>query len=59
MLDVLSSRVVDVIHRLEEKAKPLSKRSQAGKTLRQVALIQSTESSNRIEGVTVAKLRVE
>jgi hypothetical protein len=37
MLDILSSRVGDVIHRLEAKAKPLSKRSQAGKTLRQVA----------------------
>lgn len=37
MLDILSSRVGDVIHRLEDKAKTLSKRSQAGKTLRQVA----------------------
>jgi hypothetical protein len=37
MLDILSSRVTEVIQRLEDKANTLSKRSQAGKTLRQVA----------------------
>jgi hypothetical protein len=37
MLDILSSRVGDVIQRLEDKAQTLAKRSQAAKTLRQVA----------------------
>jgi hypothetical protein len=37
MLDILSSRVADVIQRLEDKANTLSQRSQAAKTLRQVA----------------------
>lgn len=37
MLDILSSRVAAVIQRLEDKADTLSQRSQAGKTLRQVA----------------------
>ena len=37
MLDSLSSRVADVIQRLEDKAETLSRRSQAAKTLRQVA----------------------
>ncbi len=37
MLDILSSRVTEVIQRLEDKADTLSKRSQAGKTLRHVA----------------------
>lgn len=37
MLDILSSRVANVIQRLEDKADTLSNRSQAAKTLRQVA----------------------
>ncbi len=37
MLDILSSRVAEVIHRLEATADTLSQRSQAGKTLRHVA----------------------
>jgi hypothetical protein len=37
MLDILSSRVAQVIRRLDDKADTLSKGSQAAKTLRQVA----------------------
>jgi hypothetical protein len=37
MLDILSSRVAQVIHRLDDKANTLTKGSQAGKTLHQVA----------------------